>query len=560
MISGTIFNKNGSPAKNVSIYLRKKTYLANISAFLSKKSTVLDRALATTDGNGKFTIDTVDTGVYVLEGTDGGNNLALNDSVSVKNKGSTVVLPPDTLEPAGAIKGVIRLSNGGDPRKVFVLAFGIDKFAQVDSGGGFKFMNLAPGKYDLRLIPVLDNYNVLDEFNIPVKAADTTNLDTIKLPYTGIPSLTGLKVSYDSLNQIVKLLWNKPTTGKKVQSYTIYRKNSDSINYVAIKGGLTDTTYNDSTVLPDQTYAYGVAVIDTNNSRGDMSIAGSVMIATYFHVDTSFGGVGTGPGQFDGPISSMAIDQNGNFIILGGYIRRIQVFSSTMEYKFEIDTPNVVSPNFIDVDVSGNIHCLNAQNMINVFNPNGTFKDSFTVVPTTIIGTNPEYAGDICIHNNELFFIVSNNYDTTFNDSVKVTDLHGIFKRSWAVPNAMSLNINSSNEVFVTDYNSIQIYDTQGNFKSSIPNVPFAGKVAFDSKGRIIVNHVVYQTNPQTNPPIIVKNELLFFDTNGNYFARYKLLNETSSCIYSANVAGRDFIYVALNMSYKILKISNMLP
>ena len=314
MISGTIFNKNGSPAKNVSIYLRKKTYLANISAFLSKKSTVLDRALATTDANGKFTIDTVDTGVYVLEGADGGNNLALNDSVAVKNKDSIVILPPDTLEPAGAIKGIVKLSNGGDPRKVFVLAFGIDKFAQVDSQGSFKFVNLAPGKYDLLLIPVLDNYNVLDEFNIPVKAMDTTDLDTIQLPYTGIPIPKGLKISYDPSVQGVTLTWNKPTTGTKIQSYAIYRERSDSTSFVNIKSGVTDTVFYDSAVVTDKTYKYGVAAVDTNNTTGIMSATVSILIGSYFQFDTLFGNPGTGPGQIEG-INSIAVDRNGNLYI-----------------------------------------------------------------------------------------------------------------------------------------------------------------------------------------------------------------------------------------------------
>ena len=121
MISGTIYDKNGSPAKNVSMYMQKKNYLANISTFLGKKSSNANMATAITDGNGEFLIDIIDTGAFVLEGSDGNNNLTLNDSVIIKCKDSTVHVRPDTLKPAGAIKGVIKLFNGGDPRKVFVL-------------------------------------------------------------------------------------------------------------------------------------------------------------------------------------------------------------------------------------------------------------------------------------------------------------------------------------------------------------------------------------------------------------------------------------------------------
>ncbi|HEX7510797.1 MAG TPA: hypothetical protein VF335_05825, partial [Chitinivibrionales bacterium] len=169
MVKGLVYNKDGSAAKNASVYMRKKTYLANISSLLGKTAAA-DLPLTKTDSKGAFRIEYIDTGLYVLEVTDGNNNAAINISVSIKFTDSTVTLPSDTLKPAGAIQGVIKLTNGGDPRKVFVLAFGVDKFAKVNQDGAFNLANLARGKYDLRLIPVIDNYDVFDTSNISVKS------------------------------------------------------------------------------------------------------------------------------------------------------------------------------------------------------------------------------------------------------------------------------------------------------------------------------------------------------------------------------------------------------
>jgi hypothetical protein len=183
----------------------------------------------------------------------------LIDSVKVKNPDSTKVVPPDTLKPAGAIKGIISLSEGGDPRQVFVLAFGIDRFARVNADGSFKFSNLARGSYDLRLISGLSNYGVLDTSGVLVIAGDTTDLGTISLPFTGIPTPKNLKVSFDTLKQFVILIWDKADTAL-VDGYNIYRaikgQNFSLLTQTPLSE--TTTTYYDSGVAVGSTYEYRV--------------------------------------------------------------------------------------------------------------------------------------------------------------------------------------------------------------------------------------------------------------------------------------------------------------
>jgi hypothetical protein len=258
MVMGMLYEPDGvTPAKSAVVHIRKKNTLADTSQpGLSKR--LIDTSTVTTNDSGVFRIDTIDTGTYVIEGTSG-NNLALIDSVKVKNPDSTKVVPPDTLKPAGAIKGIINLSEGGDPRQVFVLAFGIDRFARVNPDGSFKFGNLARGLYDLRLISGLSNYGVLDTSGVQVIAGDTTDLGTINLPFTGIPTPKNLKVSFDTLKQFVILTWDKADTAL-IDGYNIYRaikgQNFSLITQTPLSE--TTTTYFDSAVAVGNTYEYRV--------------------------------------------------------------------------------------------------------------------------------------------------------------------------------------------------------------------------------------------------------------------------------------------------------------
>jgi hypothetical protein len=258
MVVGMLYEPDGvTPAKSAVVHIRKKNTLADTSRLgLSKR--LVDTSTVTTNDSGVFRIDTIDTGTYVIEGTSG-NNLALIDSVKVKNPDSTKVVPPDTLKPAGAIKGIINLSEGGDPRQVFVLAFGIDRFARVNADGSFKFSNLARGLYDFRLLSGLPNYGILDTSGVRVIEGDTTNLGTISLPFTGISTPKNLKVSFDTLKQLVILTWDKADTAL-IDGYNIYRaikgQNFSLITQTPLSE--TTTTYYDSGVAVGNTYAYRV--------------------------------------------------------------------------------------------------------------------------------------------------------------------------------------------------------------------------------------------------------------------------------------------------------------
>jgi outer membrane protein assembly factor BamB len=271
MVAGKLFEPDGkTPAKAATVSMRKKSMLADTSHAASNPQPFTS-ASVTTDRNGTFAIDTIDTGTYIIEGTDGANNVVLIDSIKVKTPDSTKNLGADTLLPAGVVKGVIKLTEGGDPRKVFVLAFGLDRFALPDSGGNFTFPMLAKGTYALRFLPSLENYGVLDTSGVGVKSADTTNLDTIVLPFKGIPSPKNLVVSYDTLRQRVILSWGQADTSL-ITGYNIYRSdNKQNFNRISqMPVPKTITVYYDSNVIVGGVYEYRVVSLNASGNESSM--------------------------------------------------------------------------------------------------------------------------------------------------------------------------------------------------------------------------------------------------------------------------------------------------
>jgi hypothetical protein len=376
-VASMLYNPDGSPAKHAKVIFYPVNYNPRTGG-LNKTASAGSVDSTTTDNNGNYTI-TLDTGTYnVLANGDSG--LAFQDSITV-TKGDTVKPPADTLKTPGTIQGIVQLQPGDDSRTVFILFMGTHTFTMpTDSMGNFTSDNMAAGHYSVRIITTTPNYKVLDT-NLSVIAGTANVLPApIVLQYTGIPIPEGLRINYDTLKQIVNLIWNKPANGRKVQSYTVYRKRSDSASFVSIKAGVTDTVFSDSTGVQDQTYAYCVAVVDTQNTEGTKSAPIQIYLSIKDYRIDSIGVKGTGSGQLNRPQSAAAnksyyviIDwqdpfpsaaRANIFDLQGNYIRTFTVRQDTnsdnlIGIKCALDSTNTVYVVARDTtytfDITGNI-------------------------------------------------------------------------------------------------------------------------------------------------------------------------------------------------------------
>jgi hypothetical protein len=488
-IAGIIYEPGGkTPAQNATVYLRKKNSLINIG--LKKQNT--DIAIVSTNEKGVFVIDSVESGTYVIECSDQNKNFALYDSVVVANSDSSILLPIDTLKPAGVITGTVRLPEGGDLGRVYVLVFGVQRFSIVSSNGNFCLSDLAEGNYNIRFISGLENYGVLDTNMITVVSGDTTFLDTIELPYTGTPLIKNLAITYDTLTNKTTLSWNKIDTSL-IMGFNLYRKlnckdpelldlnyrsenDSCGIFKKINKTLLTEPVFHDSTTAQNQTYAYRVSVIRKDTTESVKSPETSVHIATYFETDTifSYNSIELAGKRYN---PNKIIYTNGLFytVVTG---TGIQISDSNFNPIGILGTAPLGSGE-IAADAHGRIYLSSVNNYHNImkifiYNQNGTVEKRLNLNDTldTIPAIGIEASLFRVSKNGHIIFVSSKK------DSIYVCDSSGVIIKKWGGfgdgtgnngITAMTTDIN--NNIYLYEFEKdINIYDSNGVFLRKINN------------------------------------------------------------------------------------------
>jgi hypothetical protein len=481
-VTGKLYLSDGhTPAAHATLHIRKKTTLADTSGLGHSKMLADTTATVTTNDTGGFAIDSVDPGLYVIEGAKD-SDVVLIDSVAVTSQDSTVTLPPDTLRPAGALKGIIYLSEGGDPRKVFILAFGIDRFSKVNVDGSFKFSNLAEARYNLRIISSLDNYGVLDTFGISINSADTTNMDTIRLPFTGIPTPKNLNIAYDTLRQIVILTWAKADTAL-VKGYNVYRRNVDSNTILARINTsiITDTIYRDSSGLQNMTYEYKIVAVSPNDMEGTKSSSASTTITSFYNLADSVSIIGN-------PLEA-AVDNLGNLYVTVG--TQVSKYSKILDKLYDLPlTQDTAAVKFstawgIDTDDSNYVYIAD-NNGIAKFSPDGNFIANFFQNDSLGLRNGVR---ELTIHDSLIYLATS--------QAIVIFDLAGNYKTNWPVTSFVpqSIGIIDSFALVYCQPDQIlkfKIDGTQTLSSSAITFLPVSGYDHLSLRGIEVTSGKIY--------------------------------------------------------------------
>ncbi len=336
LVMGHIY-KGNSPAIGAKVFFVPVGHNPNPAA--------LGKALASTDtvttgSTGTYGTNDLDSGTYNVFGQDNSGNLSLIDSVHVT--GDSQVVPPDTLKLPGSLAGFIKMQGRDDPASVLIMPFGT--FIKPDptpSTGAFSLSNLAEGWYSIRFMSILDRYEKLDT-TFEIKAGQPLILpDSIRLPLK-IPTPTGLKVFYDTLRQIVTLSWDKMDTSR-VKGYNVYRQRIDTSEVKLNALPLANPFYVDSTGIQGQTYIYSVVAVDFEDKPGIRTTGDSIKITGLFTLLQTWGTLGTGPGQMNGPMA-IATDNQGLLYVADANNNRIQVFDNTGHYMTEFGNSILSQP------------------------------------------------------------------------------------------------------------------------------------------------------------------------------------------------------------------------
>jgi hypothetical protein len=284
LVAGVVFTSSGAPAANVRVRFYPVGYNPHTGSFGKTTAAVAaDSLTVTTDASGRYNAP-LDTGTYTIWDS-GAAGLAYRDSIKI-TKGDTA-RSTDTLRAPGTLTGVVQMQGADEPRTVFIIFLGTNAVSlPLDTVGNFLITNLPQGSYHVRFLTTTPNYKVLDT-SLSVTAGKIDTLASpIVMQYTGIPVPAGLKIQYDSMKEIVTLVWNRPTTGSPIKGYQVLRKNAAyNVLPAAINAQIvTDTTYKDSTGVQDSSYEYYVAAVDTGNEVGGMGGGVEVKIASKLNI------------------------------------------------------------------------------------------------------------------------------------------------------------------------------------------------------------------------------------------------------------------------------------
>ncbi len=181
-----------------------------------------------TNESGEYSFAPTQAGLYNIEAardTLGG----FLDSVSIDP--DSAHFPDIVLQPSGQIKGVTHLVGQSDTNQVRVTLYmpGTQHITFPAIGGAFSFAQMAPGSYQLVIVPTLSDYfvKVLD---LSLSAGQMLDLDTIYLYSVGMPGLPTVvarsdtsagpgdtvrlaATAGDSLGEIVEAAWDMGNTG-----------------------------------------------------------------------------------------------------------------------------------------------------------------------------------------------------------------------------------------------------------------------------------------------------------------------------------------------------------
>ncbi|MEK7391218.1 MAG: hypothetical protein AAB214_01515, partial [Fibrobacterota bacterium] len=231
---GTFYQSNGKPAVNarVRVYATNQTVTDSASPLVTQSYV---------DANGNVELKLA-AGHYSLV-ADSGSRACFVDSIY--SDGDKIWIPIDTLRPTGTIIGRVRVQPMHSPAIAWIHLLRTNISANVDSTGMFRIAGVPSGSYEFVAVTRHEGYAPTRK---PARSVSDSTVDIgeIVLNYTGLPLVTGLEASYDSLSGIVNLNWNDTAS-----VYTVYREiGAPSGNAPPALVEVQDASYSDTIFHP----------------------------------------------------------------------------------------------------------------------------------------------------------------------------------------------------------------------------------------------------------------------------------------------------------------------
>lgn len=257
VLSGTLRLGNGQPAVNTTIRLYSVDHEPGNPANAAPKGSATQDFVfsARTDSLGRYSVDSVARGEYNLLGEKDGQ-VFYRDSIFLTPGRNTEVV--DTLQVAGSITGTVALQPNHDLSNVIVHVLGTNVFSNVDERGRFTLRTLAGGRYSLKIEAGQGGYGLLyTGLTVRTGMMDTL-AQALRLPFTGIPVVPGLKVVLDTLAGVARISWNK-VDYRHFKSFVLLRSEQDAFDRSNQVIAVTRDTFFVDTLFPPETGEFGLA-------------------------------------------------------------------------------------------------------------------------------------------------------------------------------------------------------------------------------------------------------------------------------------------------------------
>ncbi len=197
IVAGRLENADGTPARSARIWLRPVDYLKD-TAEAGAPASAPD---AMADEDGRFSLDSLPAGEYLLEARDG-DGKAVARYLSVSRRFTE--LPSDTLRRTGILEG--RLERMGNvSQQAFARFYGLDRVVEADSAGRFVVSDLPAGQYHVQGVSSLPGYGFQTPTPALIYPESTSQLPALPLirsadeDYSQWPFSRQLLLSTDSI-------------------------------------------------------------------------------------------------------------------------------------------------------------------------------------------------------------------------------------------------------------------------------------------------------------------------------------------------------------------------
>jgi hypothetical protein len=537
-VTAMLYNPGGTPAANAKVCF----YRHDNDPRPGHDSGVVDSVR--TDANGNYSV-TLPADTYTITASSD-SGLAFQDSITAI-RGDTVRPPRDTLRPAGSIKGVVRLEEGGDPTTVFILFMGTRTFTfPDDTTGTFTSDSMAAGTYRVRILTTTPNYRTLDTTLRVIAGTQNVLPGPLVLQYTGIPTPKNIRIVYDTMKQIVTLLWDS-ANASLVSSYNVYRRNV-GLNTVLARintSPVTGTSYRDSTGVQDSVYEYSVAAVNASASEGTKSVAMQVTVVSGFTLTDSI----ILNSLFTNNPASFAIDSGLKFYVpMGsGNADHVTVFNLTGD-SIGVVKNDTSYNNIIEVHIArtGSIYVLDGD-MIAIFNANGSVHNWFHILPSsTKMALYSQ--GDVYVTHYGSAIV---RYDT----SGKIID-----SLSYAADDAGKMVIGSDGRIYDSHYYEIRVFDSILSTQLAPLNLRYDSIMPYllqtvDSAGNL---YVLYREDISDG---IHRDEIFVYKTTGELVGRWGnfYFDNYSLGVRDIRISGRK-VYILIDTKPTIRILSFSLP